>query len=223
MTDHITSETDAPAQTRQPFSLKAWVWANIAGLAVAYGLFALLGDLVEHGLGMSHDSAARNVAILVAVLAGATVFVVRRQRVLADHISDSRWAAIAAGIGLSAGLIVGFVIGGPPIDFLLGAIGLGTIGGALQWRTLRTQVAGAGSLLAVTILGWIAAGIAVGAFAFLVEPIYRLVGVPLDGSADGTALGTLPFFLTLGMLGVVGGAVGGAIEGSALRRRLDQR
>jgi hypothetical protein len=84
-------------------------------------------------------------------------------------------------------------------------------------------VAGAGSLLAVTILGWIAAGIAVGAFAFLVEPIYRLVGVPLDGSADGTALGTLPFFLTLGMLGVVGGAVGGAIEGSALRRRLDQR
>jgi hypothetical protein len=84
-------------------------------------------------------------------------------------------------------------------------------------------LAKAGSLLVVTILGWIAAGIAVGVAAFLVEPVYRLVGVPPDGSAEGTAIGTVSFVLTLGMLGVVGGAVGGVIEGLALRRRLDQR
>ena len=84
-------------------------------------------------------------------------------------------------------------------------------------------MARAGSLLVVTILGWIAAGIAVGVAAFLVEPFYRLIGVPLDGSTEGTAIGTLSFVLTLGMLGVVGGAVGGVIEGLALRRRLGQR
>jgi hypothetical protein len=218
VTEQIESAVESGEGGSSGFSLKEWVLANAIGLGVTYGLFALLGDLAEYGLGVAHDSLARNLALLVAVIIGASVFVSLRKRVLADHVTNPRAVAVAAATGLALGLIVGFAVGGPPIDFMLGAIALGTIGGTSQWRALKDRVQNPGRLLAASIGGWIIAGIAAGAVAFTGDLLHGLFGSP----EDGTAMGTVFFVFILTLIGVVGGSVGGWIEGSALRRRLGE-
>ncbi|HXV70673.1 MAG TPA: hypothetical protein VEB69_04660 [Acidimicrobiia bacterium] len=216
----MSEQTQSTTETRPirtgGFSLRAWVLANAIGLGLTYGLFALLGDLAEYGLGVAHDSLVRNLAMLVAVIVGASTFMFLRQRVLASHITNSRFVALAAAAGLTLGLIVGFAVGGPPIDFVLGAIALGTIGGTFQWRALRDRVEHPGRLLAASIGGWVLGGIAGGAVAFSGDALHALFGAP----EDGTAMGTVFFVFILTLIGVVGGAVGGWVEGTALRRRL---
>lgn len=216
----MTEKTDSAAEARPVdpggFSLRAWVLANAIGLGLTYGLFALLGDLAEYGLGVAYDSLMRDLALLVAVIVGASTFVYLRERVLASHVTNPRVVAVAAATGLALGLIVGFAVGGPPIDFVLGAISLGTIGGTFQWRALRDRVEHPGGLLAASIGGWFLAGTAGGAVAFAGDTLHLLFGSPEDGTAMGTAF----FVFILTLIGVVGGAVGGWIEGSALRRRL---
>jgi hypothetical protein len=214
MTDHMATHSET---TTRDFSLRAWIWANVAGLGVAYGLFGLFGGFVEFGLGFAHDSIVRDLALLVAFLVGATVFVTLRRRELGPHVENSTWVAIAAGIGLAAGFVIGFVVAGPPVDFVLGVIALGTIGGALQWRVLRNDVERPGGLLWANIGGWLAAGVAVAVVAIVAgDAIHQLLGAPEDGTVPGVVL----FASFLALLGVVGGAVGGSIEGAALRRRL---
>ncbi len=218
----MTDQIDTPATARGGrndsigFSRRGWIAANAIGLGVTYGLFALLGDLAEYGLGVAHDSMTRNMALLLAVLIGAALFVSLRRRVLADHVSNPRAVAIAAAAGLGLGLIVGFAAGGPPVDFMLGAIALGTIGGAFQWRALRERVEKPGRLLAASIGGWTIGGIAAGAVALIGDPLHSLFGAP----SDGTVMGTVFFAFILTLMGVIGGTVGGWVEGSALRRRL---
>jgi hypothetical protein len=216
----MTEKTESAVEVRPGdpggFSSRAWVSANAIGLGLTYGLFALLGDLAEYGLGVAHDSLVRNLALLVAVIVGASTFVFLRQRVLASQVTNPRAVAVAAAAGLALGLIVGFAVGGPPIDFVLGAIALGTIGGTFQWRALRDRVEHPGGLLASSIGGWVLAGIAGGAVAFTGDALHRLFGAP----EDGTAMGTVFFMFILTLIGVVGGTVGGWIEGTALRRRL---
>ena len=218
MSDHVTSKSDTSVDAKRSFSLGAWVRANVVGLGVAYGLFALLGDLTEYGLGVAHDSLVRNLALLVAVLVGASLFALLRQRVIAPSLHTPRWVVLGSFGSLASGLIVGFVVAGPPFDFMLGVISMGTIGGALQWRAWRGRVDRPGGLLAASIAGWVLAGVAVGAVAvFGVDALIRLFGAP----EDGTPAGIVGFVLILTLLGVVGGAVGGVVEGSALRRRLE--
>lgn len=216
MAKPIESEVDVRDQTLTAFPVQKWIMANAAGLGITYGLFALLGDLAEYGLGVVHDSIERNGALLAAVLIGASVFVYLRQQVLADHVNNPRGLAVAAAAGLSFGLIVGFAVGGPPIDFVLGATTLGVVGGTSQWRSLRSRVHHPGRLLLASIGGWILAGISAGAVAFLGDPIHELIGAP----KDGTFMGTVFFVFLLTAMGVVGGTVGGWIEGAALGRRL---
>ncbi|HZD22318.1 MAG TPA: hypothetical protein VE569_02800, partial [Acidimicrobiia bacterium] len=116
MTEQIESAAETGRGRSSGFSLKAWVLANGIGLAVTYGLFALLGNLAEYGLGVTHDSLMRNLALLVAVIIGISVFMSLRRRVLADHVINPRTAAMAAAAGLALGLIVGFAVAGPPVD-----------------------------------------------------------------------------------------------------------
>lgn len=218
MSDHFASKSDTNVRVGRTFSVWSWIWANVIGLGLAYGLFALLGDLTEYGLGVTHDSGARNLALLGAVLAGASLFAVLRRRVIAPHVHTPRSVVLGSGGALALGLIVGFAVGGPPFDFMLGVISLGTIGGALQWRAWRGRLDKPGGLLAASIVGWLLAGVAVGAVAVLAgDRLHQLFGAP----EDGTAMGAVFFVFILTLLGVVGGAVGGAVEGAALRRRLE--
>jgi len=219
MTEHSESSVGAAEGERLDFSLGGWVKANVIGLGVTYGLFALLGDIAEFGLGVAHESLVRNFALLVAVIAGASWFMRLRRRVIARHVQDSRTVALAAATGLSLGLITGFAVGGPPLDFVLGAIALGTIGGTFLWRQLRNRVRRPGGLLLASIGGWILAGLVAGAVAFIGDPLHELVGAPQDGTVSGSVF----FVSLLALIGMVGGLVGGWIEGAALRRRLGHR
>ena len=119
MTDQITSQTTSRSQ--QPvggFPLGAWVRANAVGLGIAYALFALFGGVAEE-LGAAHDSVTRNVAILAGLFIGAAVFALMRRKVLAPHLGSSPWTAVAAGVSLTAGFVLGFIMAGPPFDFVL--------------------------------------------------------------------------------------------------------
>jgi hypothetical protein len=202
------------------FSRAAWILANAVGLGVTYGLFALLGDVTEFGFGVGHDSFVRNLGLLVAVIVGSTVFVTLRRRVIEGLVEESTWVAVASGVGLAIGLTAGFTVGGPPFDFMLGVLMLGTIGGALQWRKLKHQVARPGVLLIVTIGGWLLAAIVAGGVAVLLgDALHTAFGSP----PDGTPMGTVFFVFILSLMGMVGGVVGGSIEGAALDRRLQSR
>lgn len=193
------------------FRLDRWVGANAIGLGVAYGLWALFGDGVEALFGVDHDSPVQFIAVMAGLAIGAALFVELRRRVLAPHIDGSLKLALAAGFALMVGVIVGFGVAGPPFDFVLGVISLGTIGGAVQWRTVRDQLPRSGGLLLASIGGWLLAGVAVTATAFV-------AGDAIDGAFGSGLTG---FVAILTVLGLVGGAVGGVIEGAALRRRLD--
>jgi hypothetical protein len=193
------------------FRLSRWVRANAIGLGVAYGLWALFGDGVEALFGVDHDSPVQFIAVMVGLAIGAALFVELRRRVLAPHIDGSMKLALAAGVALILGVIVGFGVAGPPFDFVLGVISLGTIGGAVQWRTVRDQLPRPGGLLLANIGGWLLAGVAVTATAFL-------AGDTIDAAFGSGLTG---FVAILTVLGLIGGAVGGVIEGAALRRRLD--
>ncbi|HZC99563.1 MAG TPA: hypothetical protein VFA46_05045 [Actinomycetes bacterium] len=219
MTDNATTKAPIHAKPRGGgFPLGAWVRANAVGLGVAYGLFALLGDAVEHWGGAPHDSIARNAAIMSALLIGAAVFVLMRRNVLAPHLGGAGRTAVAAGVGLAVGLTTGFMVAGPPFDFVFGVATLGTIGGALQWRLVKDRLSRPGGLFLAGAAAWLAAAVAVLAVAlFAGDLIFAALGQPDDASA----VGFMSYVAFLTLLGVVGGAVGGAIEGAALRRRMD--
>ncbi len=218
MTDQVTSETTTRGeQPVEGFALGAWVKANAIGLGIAYGLFGLFGDGIEIFLGVAHDSVAHDLAIGSGLFIGAAVFALMRRKVLAPHLGGSAWIAAAAGISLAVGFVAGFVIAGPPFDFVLGVFALGTIGGALQWRLVKDKLARPGRLYLIGIGAWLAAAIAVLAVAiFTGDAIFDALGQP----EEGTMFALVSFTAFLALLGLVGGAVGGAIEGAALRRRI---
>jgi hypothetical protein len=191
------------------FPLGAWVGANALGLGLTFALFALVGGTIE-AMGADHDSAARNLPAIVAMLAGGTVFALLRRRVLGV---GPGWHAPAVGAGLTTGFLVGSVA---PFDFLLAILAAGTIGGILQLRAHRRQPGDYRRLLLVGTATWLVASLAAIAAAILVADVVLAgvfgVGDSLDGVAGFTAVVTL--------VGIVGGIVGGAIEGAILLHRM---
>lgn len=197
---------------RAEWSVGRWIGANVIALAAAWGFFALFGGTVE-ALGAEHDSVARDLSLLAAFVIGGSLFALLRQRALLRHVPRARRVAIAAVLGLSVGAVAGFAIGGPPFDFILGIFAMGTVGGAVEWRALRHHLRRPGVLAATGAAGWLAAGIAGVAPAFL-------LGDTIDAAFGGGVTGFVAILL---MIGLVAGAVGGALEGLALRTRIDPR
>ncbi|WP_052668510.1 hypothetical protein [Nitriliruptor alkaliphilus] len=210
-TSNETTATGTPATgTPAPWSVGRWVAVNAIGLGTAFGLFALLGGTVE-ALGADHDSLIRDLSLLVAFLVGGSLWAYLRQQTLLPDVERAGRVGTAAVIALTAGFVGGFVIGGPPLDFVLSILAVGTVAGGIERRILRRHLPRPGRRSAIAPAGWLAAG------------IVAIIPAALFGDTIDAALGDLGGFVAiLLMIGLVAGAVGGALEALALGNRIDR-
>jgi hypothetical protein len=181
-----------------------WVIASTLGLAVGQVLFAVLdatiGDMGELGDGIAH--------YVGLPLAGAA-FGFAQWRVMRRFVAGSAWGIIAGAIGLLVGYVLGFLLAGPPIDFLLGYVFMGTAAAIGQWFALRRRVARSG--------WWIPAS----AGAFIVGAI-AAVGTAVAGLGDALGSGEVSFVILVLVLGLIVGSISSAITGAALLWLLSQ-
>jgi hypothetical protein len=216
MTSHLSTETtiqDGQEAIRLP--LGAWVRANAVGLAITFALFASVSEGME-AIGADHDTVAWGVPTLTAMVIGGTVFAQLRRRVLGTHHDGSRWQALIIGVGLAAGFVAGWI---PPLDFVVGVLAAGTIGGVLQLRGLRRGLRRTRSLLLIGVGTWLLAAVAAVATAILVADVILAGVLGLDDEVNGAG----GFVAILALIGLVSGTIGGVIEGATIRRRLTRR
>ncbi len=175
-----------------------WVIASTLGLAVGQVLFAMLdatiGDMGDLGDGIAH--------YVGLPLAGAA-FGFAQWRVLRQFVERSAWGIIAGAIGLLVGYVLGFLVVGPPIDFLLGYVFMGTAAAIAQWLALRRRVARSG--------WWVPTS----AGAFVVGAIVA-VGAAVAGLGDALGSGEVSFVILVLVLGLIVGSISSAITGAAL-------
>jgi hypothetical protein len=179
-----------------------WVIASTLGLAAGQLLFALLdatiGDMGELGDGIAH--------YVGLPFAGAT-FGFAQWRVLRRFVEGSAWGVVAGAIGLLVGYIVGFALAGPPIDFLLGYVFMGTATAIAQWLALRRRVARSAWWIPASAGAFIAGGIAG-------------VGAAVAGLGDALGSGEVSFVILVLILGLIVGAISSALTGAVLLRVL---
>ena len=197
---------------RQPSSaprrmFEQWVAANALGLGLGMALFAAVAESIEQsGLLGAPELGERAGHIVGLALAGA-VFGLMQWRVLRHHLAVSAWMALSTLVGLMLGYVVGYELGGPPLDFVLAPMLAGLIGGIAQWRALRRQARIAGWWPALCAVGFGFGGIAGTAVAIL--------------GLGGALGGGLPAWIALnGIVFAIAGAIGGAISGALLRQDL---
>jgi len=180
------------------------VIASTLGLAAGQGLFSLLdatvGDMGELGDGIAH--------YVGLPLAGAA-FGFAQWRVLRQFAERSAWGILAGAIGLLVGYVLGFVLAGPPIDFLLGYVFMGTAAAIAQWLALRRRVARSGWWIPASTGAFIVGGIAA-------------VGVAVAGLGDALGSGEVAFVILVLVLGLIVGLISSAISGAALLWMLGQ-
>jgi hypothetical protein len=181
-----------------------WVVASTLGLVAGQLLFAVLdatvGDMGDLGDGIAH--------YVGLPLAGAA-FGFAQWRVLREFVERSEWGIIGGAIGLLVGYILGFVLTGPPIDFLLGYVFMGTAAAIAQWLALRRRVVRSRWWVPASAGAFIAGGIAA-------------VGVALAGLGDALGSGEVSFVILVLILGLIVGAISSAITGPALLWVLNQ-
>jgi hypothetical protein len=213
MTGHAaTDSTIHGGQETLRLPLRPWVIANALGLGVTFALFALVGGSIE-SMGAEHDSVARNLPAIIAMVLGGTVFAQLRRSVLRTHYRRSVWQMLVIGIGIAAGFVAGFM---PPLDFIVSSLAAGMIGGAFQLREVRRRLGRPRSLLVVGAGAWLVAGVAAVAAAVLVADVILVGALGLTDEVDGVG----GFVAILALVGLVSGAVGAAIEGAAMRHLL---
>ncbi len=203
--DGITTGTHAP------WSVRRWVAVNAVGLGTAFGLFGLLGGTVE-ALGAAHDSLLRDLSLLAAFVVGGCVWASLRHRALVPDRARVRRTAPVAVVALAGGFLGGYLIGGPPLDLILGIFAVGAVAGGVEWRILRRRLHRPGRLVVIGAAGWLVAAVVA------IVPA-ALLGDAIDGVLGGGVTG---FVTVLLMIGLVGGGAGGALEALALRHRIDR-
>jgi hypothetical protein len=184
-----------------------WVLANALGLTLAMMSVAVI-DRVGGDDGGLADGLAH---IIGLTLAGAVVGALQ-WLVLRRLVHGAAWGILVSSVALPLGFIVGFVLGGPPLDFFGSFFLLGILSGITYWLVLRRQARGAGWYVLASSAGWLLGGVAA-----------LVVAITL-GDVVGTAIAdeTLGFLAILGLLGIAGGLVGGTMTGVALARLLQQ-
>jgi len=175
-----------------------WVIASTLGLAVGQVLFAMLdatiGDMGELGDGIAH--------YVGLPLAGAA-FGFAQWRVLRRFVERSAWGIVAGAIGLLVGYVLGFLLAGPPIDFVLGYVFMGTAAAIAQWLALRRRVARSGWWVPVSAGAFVVGGIAA-------------VGAAVAGLGDALGSGEVSFVILVLVLGLIVGSISSALTGAVL-------
>jgi len=145
--------------------------------------------------------------------------------VLRQRIDRASWTILASSLGLTAGGILGYALGGPPFDFLLAFALVGLLNGIVQWRALRPLVDRAGWWVLASSLGFAVGGaVGIGLLLAVGDPVIRAFGAVVSNAFGGGAGGEVASFaVVLLVLGVAGGAVGGASTGIVLMRLLEKR
>jgi hypothetical protein len=207
-TQSVSISREAAGETS--WSIGRWVAVNAVGLGTALALFALFGGTVE-ALGAEHDGWPRDLSLLAAFMIGGGTRAYLRQRTLLPCVPRVGRVAAVTIIALTAGFVGGFVIGGPPLDFILGIFAVGSVAGGAEWFILRRQLPRPGRLALIAAVGWLVASV------LAIVPA-ALFGDAIDAAVAGPEL--LGFVAILLMIGLAGGAVGGAIEAVALRSRV---
>ncbi len=208
MRDRLTAKDPGKPQLDK-IPIGSWIMANALGLGLAFGLFGLVGGVIE-AMGADHDSAARNVPAILAMAAGGVVFATLRRRALHSQDDGSAWRLVLVGLSVPAGFLAG--LGVAPFDWMGALLVGGTVGAALQLGSYR-RVDARGVLASAAC--WLAAGLIFTASAVLVIDVF-LVGVL--GLSGDSALG---FAIVVTTLGMVGGAAGAGIEANTVGRRND--
>ena len=184
-----------------------WVLANALGLTLAMMSVAVI-DRVGGDDGGLADGLAHIIGLALAgVVVGALQWLVLRR-----VVHGAAWGILASSVALPIGFILGFALGGPPIDFFGSFVLLGILSGITYWLVLRRQAQGAGWYVLASGAGWVLGGVAA-----------LVVAITL-GDAVGTVIvdETLGFLAILGLLGIAGSLVGGTMTGVVLARLLQQ-
>ncbi len=190
-----------------------WVLASAAGLAVGEAAFGVFSETMGHGGWLGPEGGFGDmVAHTLGLLISGALLGILQWLVLRPYAGRAGWLVVGNGVGLAAGFLLGWVLGGFPFDFLVGALLLGLGGGIAQWLALRRHIGGTARAIPASTLGFGLGGVAA-----------ILVILPL-GDALSTALGggVLSFAMIVGIIGAIAGAVGGIVTGGVLVRLLNR-
>jgi hypothetical protein len=183
----------------------------IAVAVLSTALFGVMAGSVS-SVGPSENITVGEVVRLFEALAlGVVAAGILGGVVLRRQVGWMGWGVLASSVAYSIGFPVGFAIGGPPADFLLGVAMVGLAGGTIQWLALREKVNRAGWWVPANTLG-----LTVGAVVSLVI-VFSSAEAVLGVAFLETDLG---FVVVLSIFGAIAGAVGGAITGAVLVRLL---
>jgi len=184
-----------------------WVLASVLGLT-----FAMMSVAVIDRVGGDDGGLADGLAHIIGLALAGVVVGALQWLVLRRLLHGAAWGTLASSVALPLGFIVGFVLGGPPIDFFGSFFLLGILSGITYWLALRRQAQGAGWYVLASSAGWLLGGVAA-----------LVIAITL-GDALGAAIPdeTLGFLAILALLGIAGGLVGGTMTGVALARLLQQ-
>jgi len=186
---------------------RMWISANALGLGVGMALFAAIAEGMEQSGILGSPELGDKVGHLIGLALAGALFGLMQWSVLRRYISQTGWGALGSAVGLTVGYIGGYIMGGPPFDFILAPALAGLLGGIAQWFALRRHVAGAGWWAPASALGFLIGGIAGTAIAIL-------------GLGDALGGGYLAWIALNGVVYLVAGAIGGAITASVLMRLL---
>jgi hypothetical protein len=202
--DTTLQEIDRQPSSTPSSLFRQWVVASALGLGLGMALFAAVAEGIEQSGILGGPEIGERAGHIIGLALSGAIFGLMQWRALRRHFAVPAWMVPGTLAGLMLGYIVGYELGGPPIDFVLAPALAGLFGGIAQWRALRRQARTAGWLPILSAAGFGLGGISGTAVAIL-------------GLGDALG-GGLPAWIALnGIVFTIAGAVGGAITGALLQ------
>jgi hypothetical protein len=183
---------------------RTWIVNNTVGLGIGMALFAAVAEGIEQSGIMGAPEIGDQVGHLIGLALAGVLFGLMQWLALRRHVARTGWAVPATSAGLTLGYILGYIMGGPPFDFILAPALAAGLGGLAQWVALR-HAAGAGWWVPVSSVAFATGGIAGTAVAVL-------------GLGDALGGSYLAWIALNGMVYLIAGALGGVISVSVLAR-----